>query len=76
MMIDDNGPSSRQMSAQAKIREVDTLQQTLPMLNAQKIRQQLNKIDADIAELTGLIFPGDKDMACEMVREGYQCENQ
>lgn len=64
------------MSAQAKIREVDTLQQTLPMRNAQKIREQLDKIDADIAELTGLIFPGDKEMAREMVREGYQCGTQ
>lgn len=64
------------MSAQAKIKEVDRLQQTLHMVNAQKIREQFQKIDADIAELTCLLFPNDQEMACELVKTEYHCETQ
>lgn len=58
------------------MREVDRLQQTLPFVNSQKIREQLKKIDRDIAELTCLLFPNDQEMACELVRSEYHCEPQ
>lgn len=64
------------MSAQAKIRETDQIQQTLNLFHAPKIKIQFQKINNDIAELTRLLFPDDPDMACEMVREEYRCETQ
>lgn len=65
-----------QMTAQAKMREVERLQQTLPSVNSQKITEQLRKIDWDIAELTCLLFPNDQEMACELVKSEYHCAPQ
>ncbi|KAF6233302.1 hypothetical protein HO173_008594 [Letharia columbiana] len=63
-------------SAQAKIRELDLLQQTLHRLPAQKIGDQFQKINDALMELTRLLFPIDPEMACELVKEQYRCEMQ
>ncbi|CAD6591750.1 MAG: hypothetical protein ASARMPREDX12_005401 [Alectoria sarmentosa] len=63
-------------AAQAKIREVDQIRRTLKMFHADKIGEQFDKINADIAELTRLLFPDDHGMACELVKEDYRCETQ
>ncbi|CAF9917905.1 MAG: hypothetical protein ALECFALPRED_000419 [Alectoria fallacina] len=63
-------------AAQAKIREVDQIRRTLKMFHAVKIGEQFDKINADITELTRLLFPDDHGMACELVKEDYRCETQ
>lgn len=64
------------MSAQVKIRELDQIQQTLNFPNAQRIKEQFQKINKDIGDLTALIFPNDPVMARDLVREEYTCETQ
>lgn len=64
------------MSAQARIREVNQIQQTLSTFHAPKIKEQFIKIHEDIAELTRLLFPDDPEMACELVKEEYRCNQQ
>ena len=44
--------------------------------NAPQITDLFKKIDRDVEELTELLFPNDKDMACELVREEYACQAQ
>lgn len=46
------------------------------MFHAVKIGEQFDKINADITELTRLLFPDDHGMACELVKEDYRCETQ
>lgn len=64
------------MDAHNKIKFVDHLQQTLPMGNTPKIREHFERIDGIIAELTFCLFPNDRDMACELVSEGFRCDVQ
>ncbi|KAL9068920.1 MAG: hypothetical protein Q9161_005893 [Pseudevernia consocians] len=64
------------LSAQAKIKTVDHLQQTLNLKNAPKIAEKLQKIDTDIDELTHLLFPFDREIAGELVQRPYRCQPQ
>ena len=67
---------SGQVSAQQRLHELDQLQRTLMLRNAPQITDLFKKIDRDVEELTELIFPNDKDMARELVREEYACQAQ
>lgn len=64
------------MTTQARIKQVDHLQQTLPMGNTPKIRELFEKIEGDLKELGFCLFPFDEDMAGELAREGCRCEVQ
>lgn len=65
-----------QVSAQQRLHELDQLQRTLMLRNAPQITDLFKKIDRDVEELTELIFPNDKAMARELVREEYACQAQ
>ena len=64
------------MDAHKKIRDLDKIQKTLPLVNRKEVEAQFRKIEEDLVELTKLIFPYDEVMACEMIKEEYSCRQQ